>query len=192
MHAITAIAQQVAAIEATIGSAGTLNARSVGTAASGSSVRFDQVLSSVVEGSTGAARTRTTDGVPRDLAAYGNGKIPRTALQEVGTTGHRLWAPAGQALEGLLAEAARDGGVGRDPVRAGLHGSQVVGGEAVVDGEDAGRGGDPPRDEAEEGRAGGVVRGADDQQRAGGDRAGERAERPLLAEQRGDGLLEAQ
>src|SRR5690606_37874401 len=43
------------------------------------------------------------------LAAYGNGKIPRTALQEVGTTGHRLWAPAGQALEGLLAEAARDG-----------------------------------------------------------------------------------
>jgi len=109
MHAITAIAQRVAAIEATIGSAGTLNVRSVGTAASGSSVRFEEVLSSVVEGSTGAARTRTTDGVPRDLAAYGNGKVPRSALQEVGTTGHRLWAPASEALESLLAEAARDG-----------------------------------------------------------------------------------
>ncbi len=125
MDGITAIAQRVAAIEATLAPARAADVRAVdpGAAqavASGSGARFDELLSTVLAGSTGTGstpvagatgpdRTRTVDGVPGDLAAYGNGKIPRTALQEVGTTGHRLWAPAGQALEGLLAEAARDG-----------------------------------------------------------------------------------
>lgn len=125
MDGITAIAQRVAAIEATLAPARAADVRAVdpGAAqavASGSGARFDEILSTVMAGSTstgstavagatGVDRTRTADGVPGDLAAYGNGKIPRTALQEVGTTGHRLWAPAGRALEGLLAEAARDG-----------------------------------------------------------------------------------
>jgi hypothetical protein len=52
---------------------------------------------------------RNAQGIPADLAAYGNGQIPREALEEVGDTGHKLWAPAGQALERLLAAAARDG-----------------------------------------------------------------------------------
>ncbi|WP_282945828.1 M15 family metallopeptidase [Cellulomonas endometrii] len=53
--------------------------------------------------------TRNAQGVPSDLAEYGNGQIPPDALREIGDTGHRLWAPAGQALERLMAAAARDG-----------------------------------------------------------------------------------
>jgi len=117
MEAITSIAQRVAAIEATLSPAGAPR----GSATAGSGARFDQVLRTVVDGATGPGQARapdastasgparTVDGVPGDLAVHGNGKIPRTALQEVGTTGHRLWAPAGQALEGLLAAAAREG-----------------------------------------------------------------------------------
>ena len=41
------------------------------------------------------------DGVPVELASYGNGKIPESALQKVGTTGAKLWAPAAQKLEQL-------------------------------------------------------------------------------------------
>ncbi|GIG27655.1 M15 family metallopeptidase [Cellulomonas marina] len=51
--------------------------------------------------------------VPAALAAYGNGKIPESALAGVGSTGHRLWAPAAQRLEQLLAAAKADGvGIG--------------------------------------------------------------------------------
>lgn len=105
MDAITSIAQRVADIEATFRTAEA--ARTPVVADSG--VRFDQVLSAVVDDSTAVGPARTVDGVPGELAVYGNGKVPRTALQEVGTTGHRLWAPAGQALESLMAAAARDG-----------------------------------------------------------------------------------
>jgi len=52
---------------------------------------------------------RNADGVPADLARYGNGRIPADALATVGSTGHRLWAPAAQAFEQLLAAARRDG-----------------------------------------------------------------------------------
>lgn len=48
-------------------------------------------------------------GVPTDLAAYGNGKIPASALAKVGDTNHKLWAPAAESLERMLADAKRDG-----------------------------------------------------------------------------------
>ncbi|MET7426888.1 M15 family metallopeptidase [Dactylosporangium sp. NPDC005555] len=40
---------------------------------------------------------------------YENGRIPVTALAEVGSTGHRLAAPAATALTSLLKAAQRDG-----------------------------------------------------------------------------------
>ena len=46
---------------------------------------------------------------PRELLAFGNGRIPESALRPVGATGHRLWAPAAAGLEALIADAARDG-----------------------------------------------------------------------------------
>jgi D-alanyl-D-alanine carboxypeptidase len=55
------------------------------------------------------AGTLTARGVPADLAAHGNGRIPREALSEIGSTGHRMWAPAARQYEALSAAAARDG-----------------------------------------------------------------------------------
>ncbi|WP_432829113.1 M15 family metallopeptidase [Dactylosporangium sp. CA-092794] len=64
---------------------------------------FQQVL----EGSLATAKT--ADGVPVELARYGNGRIPESALQPVGGTGHRLWAPAATALDALMRAAREDG-----------------------------------------------------------------------------------
>ncbi len=49
------------------------------------------------------------DGVPVALAAYGNGTIPTTALDEVGATGQYLWGPAAQQLERMIGDAGADG-----------------------------------------------------------------------------------
>ncbi len=48
-------------------------------------------------------------GVPADLAQYGNGHVPASALTPVGSTGVRMWQPAAQALTGLVAAAKADG-----------------------------------------------------------------------------------
>jgi LAS superfamily LD-carboxypeptidase LdcB len=48
-------------------------------------------------------------GIPTDLAAYGNGRIPANALEKVGTTSHKLWAPAAESLTKMLADAEKDG-----------------------------------------------------------------------------------
>jgi zinc D-Ala-D-Ala carboxypeptidase len=57
---------------------------------------------------TGASRLNK-DGVPVELVAYGNGKIPANALHPVGNTGHKLWAPAADSLTALVADAKRAG-----------------------------------------------------------------------------------
>jgi hypothetical protein len=56
-----------------------------------------------------ASLARTADGVPVELAAYGNGKVPATALTPLGTGDHRLWAPAAESFRALEQAAARDG-----------------------------------------------------------------------------------
>ena len=48
-------------------------------------------------------------GIPTDLAAYGNGKIPASALEQVGNTRHKLWAPAAESLTRMMADAERAG-----------------------------------------------------------------------------------
>jgi LAS superfamily LD-carboxypeptidase LdcB len=48
-------------------------------------------------------------GIPTELAAYGNGKIPSSALEKVGHTGHKLWAPAAESLTKMIADAKKDG-----------------------------------------------------------------------------------
>jgi hypothetical protein len=49
------------------------------------------------------------NGVPVELEAYGNGKIPSHALHPVGNTGHKLWAPAADSLTAMIADARRAG-----------------------------------------------------------------------------------
>ncbi|HET9519365.1 MAG TPA: M15 family metallopeptidase [Actinoplanes sp.] len=48
-------------------------------------------------------------GIPTELAAYGNGKIPANALVKVGDTNHRLWAPAAESLNRMIEAAKKDG-----------------------------------------------------------------------------------
>lgn len=109
---IAAIGQRIAAIQATIGSLSPAPVATTTTSSSGTA--FAQALAQAVDTSAGtpaAASTgeRNADGVPVELAAYGNGKIPAEALHAVGDTGHRLWAPAADALERMIADAAHDG-----------------------------------------------------------------------------------
>ena len=108
MDGIAAIAQRMAQIQGLVAprpavvSAGT--AGTTGTA-------FAELLADEVARTPGASTGARLngDGVPTELAAYGNGRVPASALQEVGSTGHRLWAPAAQALTRLISAAAADG-----------------------------------------------------------------------------------
>lgn len=104
---IAAIGQRIAAIQATLGSFAPAPAAAT-TTTSTSGTTFAQALAEAV-GTATSTGARNADGVPVELAAYGNGKIPASALAEVGDTGHRLWAPAAEALVRLRADAARDG-----------------------------------------------------------------------------------
>lgn len=62
---------------------------------------------------SGASGISGASGVSETVAAlqgrYGNGRIPAAALAEVGSTGHRLAAPAAAAMEALLRTAQADG-----------------------------------------------------------------------------------
>jgi LAS superfamily LD-carboxypeptidase LdcB len=58
---------------------------------------------------TGKTFQLDSKGIPTDLAAYGNGKIPSSALEQVGTTRHKLWAPAAESLTKMIDDAKKDG-----------------------------------------------------------------------------------
>jgi zinc D-Ala-D-Ala carboxypeptidase len=77
------------------------------TAAGGAT--FASYLSDAVTTQSAATYKLNSNGIPTDLAAYGNGRIPATALERVGATGHKLWAPAAESLTRLIADAKRDG-----------------------------------------------------------------------------------
>lgn len=124
MDAITAIGQRIAAIEAgfaalatarpapmtsfatTLASAGGPAPHPAGGPAPAADSLATAAWAATLRGSSPAT---TADGVPAELAAYGNGRIPAAALEPVGETGHRLWRPAADAFERLHAAAAADG-----------------------------------------------------------------------------------
>jgi LAS superfamily LD-carboxypeptidase LdcB len=70
---------------------------------------FADHLSKAVATAPATTYKLNSKGIPTDLAAYGNGKIPPASLDKVGTTGHRLWAPAAERLTSLIADAKKDG-----------------------------------------------------------------------------------
>jgi D-alanyl-D-alanine carboxypeptidase len=101
------IALQTQQATRTVQNQGTSATRS--TTASGET--FANYLQNAVAGGTTTNRSYTLNskGVPTDLAAYGNGKIPSDALAQVGSTRHKLWAPAAQALNQMIGDAKKDG-----------------------------------------------------------------------------------
>jgi len=82
-----------------------VTAATSGKSASGTA--FANVLSDAV--TAGKTYKLNSKGIPTDLAAYGNGKIPASALEQVGTGRHKLWAPAAESLTRLIDDAKRDG-----------------------------------------------------------------------------------
>jgi zinc D-Ala-D-Ala carboxypeptidase len=111
VNGIAGIEQRIAAIQAQLGSfPGPASATSTSGTQFADALALAVGSSSDPTASTASVSTAVdADGVPVALAAYGNGKVPASALAEVGSTGHRLWAPAAESLERLIADAARDG-----------------------------------------------------------------------------------
>jgi hypothetical protein len=117
LDAITSITSRISQIETQLAAvrsgAAVRGGTATATQAAGSfASTYADALTSIGPSSatvgTGASRLNA-NGVPTDLAAYGNGKIPATALAPVGNTGHKLWAPAANSLTALIADAKRAG-----------------------------------------------------------------------------------
>lgn len=91
--------------------AGTATKSAKTTSATGGTEFASYLHDAVASQSPTANKTYTLNGkgIPTDLAAYGNGKIPANALGKVGTTGATLWAPAAESLTGMIAAAKKDG-----------------------------------------------------------------------------------
>ena len=72
---------------------------------------FASYLSDAVSQTSTSNRTYSVNskGIPTDLEAYGNGKIPAGALEQVGGTRHKLWGPAAEALTRMMSDAQKDG-----------------------------------------------------------------------------------
>ena len=83
------------------------------TSAAGGDTFASYLQNAVAADPSAAAAGKTyqlnSKGIPADLAAYGNGKIPAGALEQVGTTGHKLWAPAAESLTRMIDDAKKDG-----------------------------------------------------------------------------------
>ncbi len=80
-----------------------------GTPGTGGDDFASQLTQAVAATPTSGVHKLNAKGVPADLAAYGNGKIPANALEQVGNSRHKLWAPAAQSMTRMIADAGRDG-----------------------------------------------------------------------------------
>jgi D-alanyl-D-alanine carboxypeptidase len=81
------------------------------TSASGST--FATALADAMGTQSPAAAAKSyslnSKGIPTELAGYGNGRIPATALEKVGNTNHKLWAPAAESLTKMISDAKAQG-----------------------------------------------------------------------------------
>ncbi|MFI5842083.1 D-alanyl-D-alanine carboxypeptidase family protein [Catenuloplanes sp. NPDC051500] len=115
LNGITGITARINDIEHRISSMTQQTAAKSATAVAKSGQAFASALASAVHGTTApstapAAKMKVNaQGIPEDLAAYGNGKIPPTALGKVGETRHKLWAPAAEKLTQMMADAKAQG-----------------------------------------------------------------------------------
>lgn len=113
MDGLAAVSTRISEIESrivSIASLGGATRPTAGNVATGTS--FNGVLNGVLtaNNASGAGAGRlNARGVPVELEAYGNGRVPANALRPVGGTGHRLWDPAARSFESLLEAARRDG-----------------------------------------------------------------------------------
>jgi LAS superfamily LD-carboxypeptidase LdcB len=111
---ITSIQSRILALQGQVAVPATTESSSQTTsAADGSFASQLQDAISSTSGNTvtaaGRSYTLNSKGIPTELVQYGNGKIPPGALEQVGDTRHRLWAPAAESLTQMMADAKKDG-----------------------------------------------------------------------------------
>ena len=111
---ITSIQSRILALQGQVAAPATTQSSSQTTsAADGSFASQLQDAISSTSGNTvtaaGRNYTLNSKGIPTELVQYGNGKIPPGALEQVGDTRHRLWAPAAESLTQMMADAKKDG-----------------------------------------------------------------------------------
>jgi D-alanyl-D-alanine carboxypeptidase len=124
LNGITGATARMAEIQSRIVSMQTQQAATIAKTATGtasttstSGDTFAATLADAIQAGTAALGTSSIDkkyklnskGIPTELAAYGNGKIPVNALEKVGSTGHKLWAPAAESLTKMITDAKKDG-----------------------------------------------------------------------------------
>lgn len=90
--------------------------RTASSAASGTSApagSFATALADAMgtQSSAGVAKSYSLNskGIPTELVGFGNGKIPANALEKVGNTNHKLWAPAAESLNRMISDAKAQG-----------------------------------------------------------------------------------
>ena len=94
--------------------AATKQATSASATTPGSGSTFATALADAMGSTTAAAApaksySLNSKGIPTELVGYGNGKIPANALEKVGTTNHKLWAPAAESLNKMIGDAKAQG-----------------------------------------------------------------------------------
>ena len=120
MDGITAIASRMAQIRELVAppSVAPVQVTATGGAATATSATaFADALTqaaaaypaTTVDTSPSSVRRINGDMLPNGLAGHSNGKVPDAAMTAVGDTGHRLWQPAAQQLEKLIADARAQG-----------------------------------------------------------------------------------
>ena len=119
MDALSSIDHRIGQIHQLIASLSPHPTSSAGMAASGltgtlasSPSSFSDLLATYQSGSVSmadAAAQLNANGVPRSLAGYGNGHIPESALAPINGSSERMWAPAAQQLNRLIADAKASG-----------------------------------------------------------------------------------
>jgi len=130
MEAIAAIDQRLSEIQTRIASFAPRSAPSASAAASSLSgalassttlypegTSFADVFASVSQSASqtggtslaAASSQLNADGIPTSLAGYGNGLIPESSLAPLTGSSERMWAPAAQHLNELMADAKKAG-----------------------------------------------------------------------------------
>jgi zinc D-Ala-D-Ala carboxypeptidase len=106
---ISAIQTQLMALQALAPTVPVPRTTTTAATAAPASGSFASHLSDALATQSPKTYRLNAEGIPRDLAAYGNGRVPSSALKEVGSTGHRLWEPAAAQLTRLVEDARRAG-----------------------------------------------------------------------------------
>jgi len=123
MEAIAAMNVRVSEIQARIAMFTPGSTATTGTTSSVSSAgystlypqgtSFADVFASVSNTSgtslASAASQLNSAGVPTSLAGYGNGRIPESSLAPITGSNERMWAPAAEHLNEMIAAAKKDG-----------------------------------------------------------------------------------